>query len=74
MTDLLGYPLNVGDEIVYTTGAQSQARLQLGFILEIKDNEAMIRTKQNRRALNWRRSFELLSINPIKENNPELFI
>ncbi len=74
MTDLLGIPLSVGDEIVYTTGAQSNTCLERGFILDIKNDCAMIKTSSGRKATNWRSTHELMSLNPAKESNPEIFI
>ncbi|MGD8306165.1 MAG: hypothetical protein PVF17_05895 [Ignavibacteria bacterium] len=81
MTDLFGVKLNVGDEIIYTTGAQSNTKLERGHILEIDFNKgyrleevALIKTSSGRTATNWRYSDELVSVNPIKQSNPELFI
>lgn len=81
MTDLFGVELNVGDEIIYTTGAQSNTKLERGYILEIDFNRkynigevALIKTSSGSKATNWRYSNELVSINPIKQSKPELFI
>ena len=81
MTDLFGVELNVGDEIIYTIGARSNTRLERGYILEIDLNKgyrleevALIKTSSGSKATNWRYSNELVSINPIKQSKPELFI
>ena len=82
MTDLFGLPLNIGDEVIYTTGAQSNSSLERGYIkdIQIKNTyhgsveKAMITTASGRKATNWRSSKELVSVNPVKQTNPELFI
>ena len=84
MTDLFGVKLNIGDEIIYTTGAQSNSSLERGFINDIQlkkayynnvmIEKAMITMSSGRKAINWRSSNELVSINSIKQLHPELFI
>ena len=82
MTDLFGLPLNIGDEIVYTTGAHSNSTLERGYIKDIQVQntyygpveKAMITTSSGRKASNWRSRNELVSVNPVKQTNPELFI
>lgn len=84
MTDLFGVELNVGDEIIYTTGAQFNTKLEKGYILKIafhksKNNykpkeRALIKTSSSHEVTTWRDSDKLVSINPIKQSNPELFI
>ena len=82
MTDLFGLPLNIGDEVIYTTGAQSNSSLERGYIKDIQIRnayrgsveKAMITMASGRKATNWRSSKELASVNPIKQTNPELFI
>ena len=82
MTDLFGLPLNIGDEVIYTTGAQSNSSLERGYIKDIQVQntyrgsveKAMITTASGRKATNWRSSKELVSVNPVKQTNPELFI
>ena len=82
MTDLFGVPLEIGDEIIYTTGAQSNTSLERGFILEIKDITrwqvpqamALIKTSSGRTATNWRGPRELVAVKGIAQSYPELFI
>ena len=83
MTDLFGSPLVVGDEIIYTTGSQSNTCLERGTIVEITTKAtwnmgtrevALIRTASGRKATNYRGPHELVSVNPIKQASPELFI
>ena len=83
MTDLLGVPLNIGDEIIYTTGAQGRNSMERGFIVDIRLSkngyardyyEALIKTASGRTATNWRSSLSLVSVKPIKAQHPELFI
>jgi hypothetical protein len=78
MTDQFGVPLNVGDEVIYTTGAQSNTYLEVGTILEFTSmrnmEAAIIKTATGRRATNSRSQYELMSINPHKAQHPELFI
>lgn len=75
MTDLFGVPLNVGDKVVYTTGAQSNTRLSVGTILEIfPNNSAYIQMASGRKASNKRKQYELVSIKAIEEQHPEFFI
>jgi len=88
MIDLFGLPLNVGDEILYTTGSQSNTDISRGTIIEIdetyweKSNRhiysgapaALIRTENGRKASIWRGKHELVSVAPFKQLHPELFI
>lgn len=85
MTDLFGIELNIGDEIIYTTGSQGNTDLERGFILEIKPTmatiqgranrfEALIKTSSGRKATNWRGSYELVAVKGIAQSYPELFI
>lgn len=84
MTDLFGVQLNVGDKVVYTTGAQSNQTLEAGTIYEIDDAHwthrdgtragAMIITSSGRKAQLWRSSYCLVSVKPIQTQHPELFI
>jgi hypothetical protein len=82
MTDQFGVPLNVGDDVIYTTGAQSNTCLEVGTVLEINteylwgstQKRAIIKTATGRRATNSRGQYELISLNPHKAQHPELFI
>lgn len=76
MTDLFGVQLNVGDKVVYTTGAQSNQTLEAGTIHEIDETHAgaMIITSSGRKAQLWRSSRCLVSVKPIQTQHPELFI
>ena len=82
MTDLLGFPLSIGARIVYTTGAQSNTRLEIGEIVDIESRAgwhgggeaALIRTASGRKAANWRAKHELMSLQFISEHYPELEI
>jgi hypothetical protein len=82
MTDQFGVPLEVGDQVIYTTGAQSNTELEVGTILEISNykvlnnvlERAIIKTSTGRRATNPRGKYELISLNPHKAQHPELFI
>lgn len=85
MTDLFGVPLNVGDRVAYTTGAQSNMTLELGSILEIDADywstsrasgpaAALIKTASGRKASNWRSAKSLIAVAPIASQHPELFI
>lgn len=89
MIDLFGLPLNVGDEILYTTGSQSNTDINRGTIVEIDENyweksysrrtrsgspAALIRTENGRKASIWRGRYELVSVTPFKQLHPELFI
>ena len=74
MKDMFGIPLNVGDKVIYTTGARSNTILEVGTILEITDNRAYLRSKSGRKLTNCRYESTLASINPIQAQHPELFI
>ena len=78
MTDQFGVPLDIGDEVIYTTGAQSNTILEVGTILEFTSmwnkEAAIVKTSSGRRATNPRGQYELVSLNPHKAQHPELFI
>lgn len=74
MTDLFGLPLQVGDEVIYTTGGRGNAMLERGIILEITMGRAYLKSANGKRLTNPRYSYDLVSANPIKQANPELFI
>lgn len=83
MTDLFGVPLNIGDRVIYTTGAQSNTPLEVGIIKEIKSvtrrngitrTGAYIKTASGRTTFNIRQSFELVAVGPIAVQYPELFV
>ncbi len=82
MKDLFGVPLAVGDRVVYTIGSQSYTYLDEGTIVQIlkqdkvygDEDEAVIKSESGRKLTNTRASCELMSIKPVAELHPELFI
>lgn len=85
--DQLGYPINKGDKVLYTTGAQSNTGLQIGIAEEFNPSVGYakkpgfkIRTDSGRLASNYRGSYELLSLkylrplSEVQQEEPELFI
>jgi len=87
MTDLFGVTLNIGDRVIYTTGAQSNTWLEIGTIVDIETKQyangnsngnayevAYVKTASGRKTTNSRGSRELVSIIPIATQHPELFI
>jgi len=75
MKDLFGVPLHVGDKVVYTTGAQSNTRLEIGTILSISpNNDAILKSYSGRRLQLPRYDYELVAVSPISTQHPELFI
>lgn len=82
MTDLFGVPLNIGDRVIYTTGAQSNTQLEVGTIVDFISKTyssgtytfAHLKTASGRRTTNYRGSTELVAVSPITSQHPELFV
>ena len=85
--DQFGYPIQVGDKVLYTTGAQSNTTLEIGTVTEIIESsrpnsvpKARIRTASGRTAANYRYKYEIFSLmyltplEQVQDQHPELFI
>lgn len=77
-TDIFGVPLNIGDTVVYTTGAQGNESLELGTILQFSERRgfptALLKSARGRTLSNFRRCSHLVSSNPVRTLHPELFL
>ena len=76
MTDKLGVPVDIGDLVAYTTGAQSNTWLDLGIVVSMTTHSVMIVSDsgKGRKLSNSRSSDEILSTIPTKTLHPELFV
>ena len=76
--DKFGVELQVGDAVVYTTGAQGNTTLDLGHIVSFHVRRglsaAMLRSSRGRMLINDRLCCKLVSTTPIRAQHPELFI
>ena len=71
--DKLGYPLNVGDKVIFASGGNQDTRLFTGVITEIVDENNISILKDEGR-INTRRGEDILNLMPIMKFMPELFL
>lgn len=75
MTDTFGIPLSIGDKVIYTTGGRGYTYLDTGKIVDIVGTAAKVQSDESGRILtNYRYQGELVSMKPIQECHPELFV
>ena len=76
--DMFGVPLNVGDFVIYTTGAQGSTLLEVGHVTQLSTKRdyayATIISPSGRKLTNDRLCKHLASTTPIRIQHPELFI
>lgn len=80
MNDILGMPLSIGDRVIYTTGEQSNQSLEIGTVLEFRLSRysnalaAQLLSANGRKLSKLRHSSEVLSIESIYKEHPEILI
>lgn len=76
--DMFGVPINVGDFVIYTTGAQGSTLLEVGHVTQLFVKRgfgyASIISPRRRKLANDRLCKHLASTTPIRIQHPELFI
>lgn len=75
MTDKFGIKLNIGDDVIFATGGQSDTTLKHGAIIELNENTALIFNKETKRKMQQKRlSSEIVSMVPYFEARPEILL
>ena len=76
--DIFGVPLNIGDIVAYTTGAQGNESIELGTIYLFGERRghpvAYLTSSRGRKLSNPRLCKYLVSSNPVRIQHPELFV
>lgn len=85
MYDKLGYPVQIGDPVLYVVGGQSDTFLYKGTVIDIRPSKrgplhCLIRKENGRKLQLGRGTNEILSLkyliplDTVRETSPELFI
>jgi len=75
ISDIFGYPLEIGDKVIMASGGKQDDSLYTGVIVEfeIKRNK-IVKVKKDGGSINRRLSKDLMSLKPLEESMPELFL
>jgi len=75
ISDIFGYPLEIGDKVIMASGGKQDDGLYTGVIVEFEiGRRDIVKVKKDGGSINRRFGKDLMSLKHVEENMPELFL
>ena len=73
--DKLGYPVEIGDTVIFTMGGRGSYSLRTGLVIDIEGNAIFIEgNKKSRYCTHVVNTKYLIPIDQVRNDQPELFL
>lgn len=73
--DKLGYPIDIGDTVIFTMGGRGNYGLRVGLVIDINNREVFIEgNKKSRDCTFVVNTKYLMPLDQVRNDNPELFL